>query len=106
MQYPEQKHQITVNVDSRPAQPITNLEAGIPAIGGVATPKYQPTGLKTALVVGGICGLTGLSLGTVIGANQQNYQLDRAKSNLVQTQGDKEAIKREAAACLKRIERY
>ena len=97
-QYPDQKHSITVNIDSQP-QPILNLETGTPALG--TTFKHhqqQPTMLNTALVIGGICGIAGLSIGTILGTSQQNYQLDRAKSNLVQLQGDISATKRETEA--------
>lgn len=103
-EYPDQKHSITVSIDSQP-QPITNLEAGAPAL-GTPTLKHhqqQPTALTTALVIGGICGVTGLGVGTVLGVSQQNYQLDRAKSDLVQMQGDMSATRRETEAYCKRI---
>lgn len=101
-QYQDQKHQITVTVDSQP-QAITNLEAGSPAVGIRSQRSQQPTGLKTAIVVGGICGITGMCGGVAIGTNQQNYQLDRAKSDLIQVQGDMSAARRETEAYCKRI---
>lgn len=101
-QYPDQKHQITVTVDSQP-QPITNLEAGSPAVGARLKEKQQPTAIKTGIVIGGICGFTGLCGGVAIGASQQNYQLDRAKSDLIQVEGDMSAARRETEAYCKRI---
>ena len=105
-QYLDQKHSITISIDSQP-QHIINLETGTPAIGTTFKPhQQQPTALKTALVIGGICGVAGLGIGTILGASQQNYQLDRAKADLVQAQSDHTAIKREAEACLNRILGY
>lgn len=102
-QYPDQKHLITVNIDSQP-QPIVNLESGTPALGiSFKHNQQQPTVLKTALVIGGICGVAGLGIGTIFGATRQNYQLDRAKSELVQLQGDVSATKRETEVYCKRI---
>ena len=102
-QYPDQKHSITVTIDSQP-QPIINLETGTPALGtNFKHHQQQPTVLKTALVIGGICGIAGLGIGTILGASQQNYQLDRVKSDLVQLQGDMSATKKESEAYCKRI---
>jgi hypothetical protein len=102
-QYLDQKHSITISIDSQP-QHIINLETGTPAIGTTFKPhQQQPTALKTALVIGGICGVAGLGIGTILGASQQNYQLDRVKSDLVQLQGDMSTTKRETAAYCKRI---
>lgn len=101
-QYSDQKHQVTVTVDSQP-QAITNLEAGSPAVGVRSHRSQQPTAIKTGIVIGGICGITGMCGGIAIGVNQQNRQLDRAESDLIQVQGDMSAARRETEAYCKRV---